>query len=183
MNDGLPFQRERAEGRVATPLSLEELRAFDTIIDARSPSEYAEDHLPDAVNAPSLDDAERAKVGTLYKERGAFEAKRVGAPLVAHNIARHIAERFADKPRGWKPLVYCWRGGGRSGSLVHVLRQVGWDAQRLDGGYKAFRRQVVADLEAMPAKFDFRVICGATGSGKSRLLEALDQEGAQVLDL
>ena len=183
MNDGLPFQRERAEGRVATPLSLAELRRFDTIIDARSPSEYAEDHLPDAVNAPSLDDAERAEVGTLYKERGAFEAKRVGAPLVARNIARHIAERFADKPRTWKPLVYCWRGGGRSGSLVHVLRQVGWDAQRLEGGYKAFRRQVVTDLEAMPARFDFRVICGATGSGKSRLLEALEREGAQVLDL
>jgi tRNA 2-selenouridine synthase len=88
VNDGLPFQRERAEGRVATPLSLAELRRFDTIIDARSPSEYAEDHLPDAVNAPSLDDAERAEVGTLYKERGAFEAKRVGAPRVARNIAR-----------------------------------------------------------------------------------------------
>ena len=184
MSDELPFHRERAEsGKVSTPLTLAELGGFDAVIDARSPAEYAEDHLPGAINAPTLDDRERAEVGTLYKQRGAFEAKRVGAPLVARNIARHIEERFAAMPRNWSPLVYCWRGGGRSGSLVHVLRQVGWDAQRLEGGYKAFRRQVVADLERMPEPFAFRVICGATGSGKSRLLEALDAEGAQVLDL
>ena len=183
MSDELPFHRERPMGQVATPLSLADLARFDAIVDARSPSEYAEDHLPGAINAPSLDDAERAQIGTLYKQRGAFEAKRVGAPLVARNIARHIEERFAAMPRGWKPLVYCWRGGGRSGSLVHVLRQVGWDAQRLEGGYKAFRRQVVADLETLPARSRFTVVCGATGSGKSRLLEALAAEGAQVLDL
>ena len=179
----LPFHRERADAKVATPLSLAELAAFDDIIDARSPAEFEDDHLPGAVNAPVLDDEERALVGTVYKQRSAFEAKRVGAPLAARNIARHIEERFAARPRGWRPLVYCWRGGGRSGSLVHVLRQVGWDAQRLDGGYKAFRRQVVAELDELPANHDFRVVCGATGSGKSRLLEALAAEGAQVLDL
>jgi tRNA 2-selenouridine synthase len=179
----LPFHRDRPEAKVATPLSLAELRAFGEILDARSPAEYAEDHLPGAVNVPTLDDEERARVGTIYAERSAFEAKRAGAPLAARNIARHIEERFADRPRGWRPLVYCWRGGGRSGSLVHVLRQVGWDAQRLDGGYKAFRRQVVADLERLPQELRYHVICGATGSGKSRLLEALAQAGAQVLDL
>jgi len=179
----LPFHRERAEAAVATPLSLAELSAFGAILDARSPSEYAEDHLPGAINTPVLDDEERAVVGTIYKQRGAFEAKRVGAPLVARNIARHVDERFCDRPRDWRPLVYCWRGGGRSGSLAHVLRQVGWDAIRLEGGYKAFRRQVVADLDGLASRFRYRVICGATGSGKSRLLEALDASGAQVLDL
>ena len=179
----LPIPRDRPEGKVETPLTLGELRAFDEIIDARSPSEYAEDHLPGATNAPTLDDAERELVGTIYKQRSAFDAKRVGAPLAARNIARHIEERFAARPKGWRPLVYCWRGGGRSGSLVHVLRQVGWNAQRLEGGYKAFRRQVVAELETLPRPFTFHVICGATGSGKSRLLEALAAEGAQVLDL
>lgn len=179
----LPFHRERPDARVATPLTLAELRAFDAIIDARSPSEYAEDHLPGAINAPVLDDAERAQVGTVYKQQSAFEAKRLGAPLAARNIARHIEEQFAARPRQWRPLVYCWRGGGRSGSLVHVLRQVGWDARRLDGGYKAFRRQVVDDLESLPERIRFNVVCGATGSGKSRLLESLAQAGAQVLDL
>jgi tRNA 2-selenouridine synthase len=179
----LPFHRERPESKVTTPISYWDLRTFDDILDARSPAEYEEDHLPEAISTPVLDDAERALVGTVYKQRSAFDAKRMGAPLVAKNIARHIEERFRDKPRNWKPLVYCWRGGGRSGSLVHVLRQVGWDAQRLEGGYKAFRKQVVADLEKLPARFRFHVVCGATGSGKSRLLEALAQAQAQVLDL
>jgi tRNA 2-selenouridine synthase len=179
----LPFHRDRPAATVATPLTLAELRAFDDVLDARSPAEYAEDHLPGAINTPVLDDEERAHVGTVYKQESAFEAKRIGAPFAARNIARAIEERFAGKPRSWRPLVYCWRGGGRSGSLAHVLRQVGWDAQRLDGGYKAFRRQVVADLEELPGRVDFHVIAGATGSGKSRLLEALAATDAQVLDL
>jgi tRNA 2-selenouridine synthase len=179
----LPFHRDRPESVVATPLTLAQLRAFDDVLDARSPAEYAEDHLPGAINTPVLDDEERALVGTVYKQRSAFEAKRVGAPIAARNIARAIEERFADKPRTWRALVYCWRGGGRSGALAHVLRQVGWNAVRLDGGYKAFRRQVVADLDAMPERIRFHVVCGATGSGKSRLLEALAKVGAQVLDL
>ena len=179
----LPFHRDRPDAKVSIPLSLDELGAFDAVLDARSPAEYAEDHLPGALNVPVLDDQERAQVGTVYKQQSSFEAKRIGAPLVARNIAAHIETQFAGMPRTWRPLVYCWRGGGRSGSLVHVLRQVGWDAQRLEGGYKAFRRQVVADLQGMPGCFRFKVVCGATGSGKSRLLEALQEGGAQVLDL
>jgi len=179
----LPFHRDRPGASVATPLSYWDLRVFDDILDARSPAEYAEDHVPEAISVPVLDDEERALVGTVYKQQSAFEAKRVGAPIAARNIAAHIERLFAAKPRNWKPLVYCWRGGGRSGSLVHVLRQVGWDARQLQGGYKAFRRQVVTDLETLPERFDLRVVCGATGSGKSRLLEALAGAGAQVLDL
>ena len=178
-----PFHRDRPDTGVTTPLSYSDLRLFDDVLDARSPSEFAEDHLPDAINVPVLDDAERELVGTVYKQRSAFEAKRVGAPLAARNIAAHIERLFAGKPKTWKPLVYCWRGGGRSGSLTHVLRQVGWDARRLEGGYKAFRRQVAGDLTILPDRFDFRVVCGATGSGKSRLLEALAASNAQVLDL
>jgi tRNA 2-selenouridine synthase len=179
----LPVARERPAPRARLPLTAAELAGWDAIIDARSPSEFAEDHLPGAMNCPVLDDAERALVGTAYKQRGSFEAKRLGAPLVAANIARIVSERFADRPRSWRPLVYCWRGGSRSGSLTHVLRQVGWDAVQLDGGYKAFRRQVAAELETLPERFAFRVVCGATGSGKSRLLEALATTPAQVLDL
>lgn len=179
----LPEFRDRPATRARLPLSATDLAGWDAILDARSPSEFAEDHLPGAENCPVLDDAERALVGTAYKERGAFEAKRLGAPLVAANIARIIAGRFADRPRHWRPLVYCWRGGSRSGALTHVLRQVGWDALQLEGGYKGFRRQVAADLEALPARFSYLVVCGATGSGKSRLLEALATTPAQVLDL
>lgn len=161
---------------------LPELDSFDTIIDARSESEYALDRIPGAINAPVLDDAQRVRVGTLYKQVGAFEAKKLGAPLVAANVARHIETLWADKPRDWKPLVYCWRGGNRSGSMAHILARIGWPAVQLDGGYKAYRAHVAAALEN-PPELDFRVVCGTTGSGKSRLLETLDGIGAQVLDL
>ena len=156
---------------------------FDEIIDVRSPAEYAEDHMPGAVNCPVLSNEERARVGTLYKQESPFAAKKLGAALVARHIAEHIENRFLDKPREWKPLVYCWRGGKRSGAMTHVLRQIGWHACALEGGYKSWRRHVVAELAELPRRYSFRVVTGATGSGKSRLLEALAAQGAQVLDL
>ncbi len=88
-----------------------------------------------------------------------------------------------SKPRDWRPLVYCWRGGQRSRALAHVLNEIGWRAMQLDGGYRAYRRHVVARLEVLPARFAFVVVCGLTGSGKSRLLGALADAGAQTLDL
>jgi tRNA 2-selenouridine synthase len=163
--------------------TVADLPAFDAIVDVRSPAEFAEDRIPGAWNCPVLDDAERARVGTMYAQESPFAARKVGAALVARNIANHIETRFADFPRGWRPLVYCWRGGQRSGSMTLVLRQIGWDARQLAGGYRAFRRSVVADLEVLPGQHRFRVICGPTGSGKSRLLRALTSRGAQVLDL
>jgi tRNA 2-selenouridine synthase len=160
-----------------------DFKRFDAILDARTPSEYALDHVPGALCAPVLDDAERAEVGTLYKQVSPFEAKKRGAMLVARNVARHIETLFAGKPREWKPLVYCWRGGKRSGAMAHILREVGWEAQTLPGGYRAYRRWVVGELARLPYRFEFRVIHGATGSGKSRVLRALAEAGAQTLDL
>ncbi|MEP7157097.1 MAG: tRNA 2-selenouridine(34) synthase MnmH [Betaproteobacteria bacterium] len=165
------------------PLSLESLAAFDAIIDVRSPAEFAEDHLPGAINLPVLSNAERVEVGTLYRQRSAFDAKKVGASMVARNIAAHVDNTLADYPRQWKPLIYCWRGGSRSGAMTHILRSIGWPALQLDGGYKAWRAQVAGDLIVLPEKFEYQVICGRTGSGKSRLLDALANNGRQVLDL
>ena len=159
------------------------LSDFDEVIDVRSESEFVEDHVPGAVSCPVLDNAERARVGTIYKQRSAFEAKKIGAALVSANISRHLNERFLDRPREWRPLIYCWRGGSRSDAFAHVLHQVGWRVGRLDGGYRAHRRTVVADLERLPRRFRLRVVCGLTGSGKSRLLRALQDAGGQVLDL
>lgn len=149
----------------------------------RSEGEFAEDHIPGAVNCPVLDNDERARIGTIYKQVSSFEAKKTGAALISANIARHLRECFHNRPREWRPLVYCWRGGGRSGALAHVLRQVGWRVAQLDGGYKAYRRHVVADLATLPARFEWRAVCGLTGSGKSRLLRAIEERGGQVLDL
>jgi tRNA 2-selenouridine synthase len=130
-----------------------------------------------------LDNEERARVGTLYKQVSPFEAKKLGAALVARNISFHVENSFREKPKTWKPLVYCWRGGKRSGAMAHILREIGWDAKTIEGGYKAYRRYVVESLAALPKNFTFRVIHGVTGSGKSRVLRALRAAGAQVLDL
>lgn len=162
---------------------LPQLDQFDALIDVRSPSEFAEDHIPGAINCPVLDDEERKRVGTLYKQVNTFEAKKVGAALVAHNIARHIEAQFVDKPRGWKPMIYCWRGGNRSGAMAHILARIGWPVIQLDGGYREYRRHVNLALTELPARFSFNVVCGPTGSGKSRLLQTLAAQGAQVLDL
>ena len=162
--------------------TVAQLHEFDEIVDVRSPGEYAEDHLPGAINCPVLDDAERIRVGTLYKQ-SSFEARKIGAALVARNISRHLEQRWQDKPKSWHPLIYCWRGGQRSGAMTHILRQIGFAAEQLAGGYKSYRHHVLQQLQVVPAKFSLCVLCGLTGSGKSLLLAALQQAGAQVLDL
>ena len=156
---------------------------FDTIIDARSEDEFAHDHLPHAVNWPSLNNAERITVGTMYKQVGGFEAQKHGAALVAANISKHIQNHVLDLPRNWQPLIYCWRGGKRSGSLAMVLGQIGFKINLIEGGYKAFRAAMLEDIARLAPKLRYQVIAGPTGSGKTRLLQALKDEGAQVLDL
>ena len=166
--------------RISASDALKQLGSFSDVIDARSESEYAEDHLPGAVNWPSLSDDERKVVGTQYKQISQFEAKKLGAALVAQNIGAHIERDVLDKPRDWQPLLYCWRGGKRSGALALVLDQIGFKVTLVDGGYKAFRAALVADLEPLAARHHFQVVCGPTGSGKTRLLQALAARGAQV---
>ena len=164
-------------------VSIDRLGDFDEIVDVRTPLEFAEDHIPGAINAPVLSNEERVIVGTMYKQVSPFEATRVGAAMVARNIAHHLDTLFADKPRNWRPLVYCWRGGKRSGSMTTWLNMIGWQARQLDGGYKSYRREVLDRLVAMPARFRYVVLIGHTGSGKTRLLQALHAAGAQTLDL
>jgi len=173
----------KAAPKPSVEMSASVLTRFDAVLDVRSPAEYAEDHVPGALCCPVLDDAERAKVGTVYKQMSAFQARKLGAALIARNIARHLEQSFPDQPATWRPLVYCWRGGKRSAAMAQVLREIGWDAKTLAGGYKSYRRYVVEQLAALPARFRFRVVHGATGSGKSRFLRALARAGAQVLDL
>lgn len=156
---------------------------FSDVIDVRSPAEFADDRIPGAINLPVLDDAERVRVGTIYKQVSPFEARKVGAALVSRNIARHIDDHFVRQGKDYRPLVYCWRGGQRSGSLATVLSQIGFRVTVLQGGYKTYRGEVMDRLRDLPKRFDFRILAGATGSAKTRVLRALDAAGGQVLDL
>lgn len=162
--------------------SFDRLDAFDEIIDVRTPLEYAEDHIPGAINAPVLNNEERVRIGTLYKQ-SPFEATRLGAAMVARNIAHHLDTIFADRPRQWRPLIYCWRGGKRSEAMTTWFNLIGWRARQLEGGYKTYRRWVVATLSDLPARLRYVVLTGHTGTGKTRLLQALGQAGAQIVDL
>lgn len=169
--------------RISASQASASLDGFDAIIDARSESEFAQDHLPGAVNWPTLDDAQRHVVGTEYKQVSAFDARLHGAVFAARNIADHLQREGRRLNRGWRPLVYCWRGGQRSGALALVLAQIGFEVSVVDGGYRAFRRLVIEQLESLPPPLSLRVLCGPTGTGKSRLLCALAAAGEQVLDL
>lgn len=165
--------------------TLQELQAlsFDTIIDVRSPSEFAEDHLPGAINLPVLSDAERAQVGTIYKQDSPFRARKIGAALVFRNAAAHIETALADREGGWRPLVYCWRGGQRSGAFAWMLREIGWRAETIQGGYKSYRRLVVRALYDTPLDLRLVQLGGYTGTAKTELLPRLARRGVQVLDL
>ncbi|MFN3936207.1 MAG: tRNA 2-selenouridine(34) synthase MnmH [Gemmobacter sp.] len=156
---------------------------YDTVIDVRSPAEYAEDHLPGAINLPVLEDDERARVGTIYKQVEPFAARKLGAALVARNAARHLEGPLAAMPGGWRPLIYCWRGGQRSGSFATILAQIGWRVAVLDGGYRTYRRLVVAAMHERPLPFRLVLLDGYTGTGKTDLLHRLGRTGVQVLDL
>lgn len=168
-----------------TLTSLTQLPAagFDMIIDVRAPQEYAEDHIPGAVNLPVLDDEERARVGTIYKQQSPFLARKVGAALVARNAARHLEGPLAVMNGGWRPLVYCWRGGQRSGSFATILAQVGWRVELVQGGYKSWRSLVVRDLNDTPFPAPLTVLDGNTGTAKTEVLAGLAARGVQVIDL
>lgn len=156
---------------------------FDAIIDVRSPAEYAEDHLPGAINLPALSNEERAEVGTIYKQVSAFDAKKLGAALVARNVADHLTGPLREMQGGWRPLVYCWRGGQRSGSVATILGQIGWRTDTIAGGYKAWRSLVVEALNVTPFAPPLTVLDGNTGSAKTEVLNLLPGLGLQVIDL
>ncbi|MFP4275311.1 MAG: tRNA 2-selenouridine(34) synthase MnmH [Paracoccaceae bacterium] len=171
----MPFELSSLAALAALP--------FDEVIDVRSPSEFAEDHLPGALSLPVLSDAERARVGTIYVQQDRFLARKIGAALVARNAAAHLEGPLADRDGGWRPLVYCWRGGQRSGSFASILQQVGWRADTVRGGYRSYRRLVVRALYDTPLPLRLVVVDGGTGTAKTALLQHLRAQGAQTIDL
>ena len=156
---------------------------FDTVIDVRSPSEYAEDHIPEAVNLPVLNDIQRAEVGGIYVRNSPFLARKIGAAMVYRNSAHHLETNLIRHDGNWRPLVYCWRGGQRSGSFTHLLRQIGWRAEALKGGYKTWRSLVKRMLYDSGLPFRLVKLDGNTGTGKTELLHLLAECGVQTIDL
>jgi len=182
------FRRERVnlgERMVYVDPSVEhvDVGEFALVCDARSPAEHARDRIVGSISTPVLDDEQHARVGTLYAQEGAYVAQRLGAGLVSGNLARILgSDAFMGLGKGSKVLVYCWRGGERSLSLAHTLSRIGHEVHVVKGGYKAYRRRVMREMERL-GRFEYRLVSGPTGCGKGRVLEALRARGAQTVDL
>lgn len=156
---------------------------FDSVIDVRSPAEFAEDHVPGAINLPALSNEERAEIGTVYVQVAPFKARKMGAALVARNVAAHLDGPLREMEGSWRPLVYCWRGGQRSGSFASILSQIGWRAEVIDGGYQTFRGLVHHVLYEQPVPHRVILLDGNTGTAKTDILHRLKTLGVQVIDL
>jgi len=159
------------------------LAVFPDIIDVRSPSEFAADHLPGAINLPVLDDVERAQVGTIYVQQSRLEARKLGAALVARNIASHLLGGLNSKTSAYEPLIYCWRGGQRSAAMATVLDQIGWRPTLLSGGYRTYRRAVSGALKTIGDSIQIVLLGGHTGTAKTAMLAEVKALGIQTLDL
>ncbi len=151
----------------------------ETVVDVRSPAEYAQGHIPGAINLPLFTDTERALVGTLYKQEGKRPAIKKGLEIVGPKLARFITD-IEHLPVQNNLLVHCWRGGMRSESMVQLFEAYGIPCALLMGGYKAYRQFSQAILEK---PYSFLVITGYTGTGKTEMLAFLKQAGEQVIDL
>src|SRR6185437_9125278 len=172
-----------SEIEVVTAADPATLAPFDAVIDVRSPAEFAEDHVPGAISLPVLSNAERAEVGTLYVQVSRFTARKIGAAIIARNVAHHLETALKDKDGAFRPLVYCWRGGQRSGAMATILAQIGWRTAVLQGGYKTYRRWVQRRLYEEKPDLKLVLLEGRTGSGKTELLGRLAARGVQTLDL
>jgi tRNA 2-selenouridine synthase len=163
-------------------LEVQEFSSYSLVIDARSPHEYEEDHIPGAVNLPVVDDAEYAEVGTRHKT-DKHAAYLIGVEYSLKNIASHIKPLISKYTPQDRFLVYCFRGGKRSRLWADNLRTIGFEVDVLAGGWKNYRRWVRAGLESLPRALTYRVLCGPTGCGKTRVLHELQRQGHQVLEL
>ena len=160
-----------------------QIHDFDDVIDVRSPLEFEDDRIPGSINLPVLSNAEREMIGTMYKQKSKFEAKKLGASIVSKNISDHLKDYLYNKNRDWLPLIYCWRGGQRSYALATILDQIGWKVEVVDGGYKSFRKHVSEFLNNNIENYFLILITGNTGTAKTKMLNLIEERNGQTIDL
>lgn len=149
------------------------------LLDARSEGEFNFAHIPGAVSFPILNNDERKEVGTCYKQRGHEAAVLLGYKLVGAKFEDYLKHAYQNF-KGQDVYLHCWRGGLRSRIMANLLDSAGFRVFLIQGGYKAYRQEVLRFLQG---PFQFKVLGGYTGSGKTRVLQAMAAKGAQVLDL
>ena len=160
-----------------------QIHNFDDVIDVRSPLEFEDDRIPGSINLPVLYNAEREMIGTMYKQKSKFEAKKLGASIVSKNISDHLKDYLYNKNRDWLPLIYCWRGGQRSYALATILDQIGWKVEVVDGGYKSFRKHISEFLNRNIDRYYLILLTGNTGTAKTKILNLIEERNGQTIDL
>lgn len=150
------------------------------VIDVRSPAEYEIAHIPGAVNIPLFDNEERARVGTRYAQAGKEAGFLLGLEIAGPKLAGYVKKLNSLFPVHSPLVIYCWRGGMRSNAMAWLFSQAGHEVKLISGGYKAYRGYI---REQITTGWDFRVIGGMTGSGKTEVLGHIRNLGYQVLDL
>ena len=160
-----------------------QIHDFDDVIDVRSPLEFEDDRIPGSINLPVLSNAEREMIGTMYKQKSKFEAKKLGASIVSKNISAHLKNYLYNKSRDWLPLIYCWRGGQRSYALATILDQIGWKVEVVDGGYKSFRKHISEFLNRNIDRYYLILLTGNTGTAKTKVLNLIEKRNGQTIDL
>ena len=160
-----------------------QIHDFDDVIDVRSPLEFEDDRIPGSINLPVLSNAEREMIGTMYKQKSKFEAKKLGASIVSKNISDHLKDYLYNKNRDWLPLIYCWRGGQRSYALATILDQIGWKVEVVDGGYKSFRKHISEFLNRNIDRYYLILLTGNTGTAKTKVLNLIEKRNGQTIDL
>ena len=160
-----------------------QIHDFDDVIDVRSPLEFEDDRIPGSINLPVLSNTEREMIGTMYKQKSKFEAKKLGASIVSKNISDHLKDYLYNKNRDWLPLIYCWRGGQRSYALATILDQIGWKVEVVDGGYKAFRKHISEFLNRNIDRYYLILLTGNTGTAKTKVLNLIEKRNGQTIDL
>jgi tRNA 2-selenouridine synthase len=152
-------------------------------VDVRSPSEFRDFHIPGAVNVPLFDDQEKRLIGYIYRTEGVNRAVEEGRSIASAKLGE-LFERFKELSYKHKRLVvYCWRGGMRSEGVCTALTRLGLEVYRLRGGYRAYRKFILKEIEKILKGKKAMVITGKTGSGKTRMIRELKREGYDVLDL
>lgn len=153
------------------------------LVDVRSPKEFEEFHIPGAVNVPLFEDDEKRLIGFIYRTKGEEEAKRIGQEIALSKI-KALVERVRElKERFGNVIVYCWRGGMRSKGFCEAMAKFGVETYRIRGGYRAYRRFILKDMERILERVNLIVLTGKTGVGKTKVLRILKDKGLPVIDL
>lgn len=164
-------------------IEYEEINGEYILVDVRSPGEFQEATIKGAINIPLFSDEERKVIGTIYTRESVEKAKRMGLEVASKKLLQIYDEIKELEKKHGKVILFCARGGMRSGVIAMLLNALGVKVERINEGYKGYRRFINESLPLLNDKVKYIVLHGNTGVGKTEILKQLEIDGFDVLDL